>query len=144
VVEEERLFDGAHVDLRVLVEVVVERGRPRLLRAYYEEVGHRHLTTSPASPRKNALSKISILSKEYRRASMPPLLGSVNNLAVFPPTRIARFAEIGVYRVRYRLVQSGLLVIGTYIHHRYVRVGSSEVSTGATGPTEIFQGTVRS
>jgi hypothetical protein len=74
---------------------------------------------------------------------MPPLLGSVNNLAVFPPTRIARFAEIGVYRVRNRLVQ-GLLVIGTYIHYRYVRVGSSEVSTGATGPTEIFQGTVSS
>src|SRR5215217_9103547 len=46
VVEEERLFDGAHVDLGVLVEVVVERGRPRLLRAYYEEVGHRHLVTS--------------------------------------------------------------------------------------------------
>src|SRR5215213_5777374 len=43
VVEEERLFDGAHVDLGVLVEVAVERGRPRLLRAYYEEVGHRHL-----------------------------------------------------------------------------------------------------
>jgi hypothetical protein len=58
---------------------------------------------------------------------MPPLLGSVNNLAVFPPTRIARFAEIGVYRVRNRLVQSGLLVIGTYIHYRYVRVGPSEV-----------------
>src|ERR687896_588780 len=55
VVEEERLFDGAHVDLRVLVEVMVERGRPRLLRAYYEEVGHRHLVTSPATPRKNAL-----------------------------------------------------------------------------------------
>jgi hypothetical protein len=59
---------------------------------------------------------------------MPPLLGSVNNLAVFPPTRIARFAEIGVYRVRNRLVQ-GLLVIGTYIHYRYVRVGSSGIST---------------
>ena len=55
VVEEERFFDGAHVDLRVLVEVLVERGRPRLLGAYYEEVGHRHLITSPASPRKNAL-----------------------------------------------------------------------------------------
>src|SRR5215211_3463912 len=40
--EEVRLFDGAHVDLWVLVEVVVERGRPRLLCPYYEEVGHRH------------------------------------------------------------------------------------------------------
>src|SRR5215203_2384407 len=40
---------GAHVDLRVLVEVMVERGRPRLLRAYYEEVGHRHAFKPPCS-----------------------------------------------------------------------------------------------
>jgi len=41
-----------------------------------------------------------------------------------------RFVEIGVYRVRNRLVQSGLLlVIGTYVHYRYVRVGLSEIST---------------
>jgi hypothetical protein len=38
-------------------------------------------------------------------------------------------AEIGVYRLWNRLVQSGLLVIGTYVHYRYVRVGSSEIST---------------
>jgi hypothetical protein len=44
-------------------------------------------------------------------------------------TRIARFAEIGVNRARNRLVQSGLLVIGTYVHYRYVRVGSSEFLT---------------
>jgi hypothetical protein len=40
----------------MLVEVVIERGRPRLLGSYYEEVGHRHPVTSPAIPRKNALS----------------------------------------------------------------------------------------
>jgi hypothetical protein len=40
-----------------------------------------------------------------------------------------RFAEIGVHRVRKRLVHPGLLVMGTYVHYRYVRVGSSELST---------------
>jgi hypothetical protein len=33
-------------------------------------------------------------------------------------------------------------VIGTFVHYRYVRVGSSEISTA--GPTEIFRSTVRS
>jgi hypothetical protein len=45
---------------------------------------------------------------------------------------MARFAEIhlvGVYRIRNRLLQSGLLVIGKYVHYRYVRVRSSEFST---------------
>src|SRR5215218_7898984 len=41
----------------------------------------------------------------------------------------APFAESGIYRVRNRSAQSGLLVIGTYVHYRYVRVGSSGIST---------------
>jgi len=47
---------------------------------------------------------------------------------------MARIAELGLYTVRNRLVQSGLLpVIGTYVHYRYVRVGSSEISTAGGG-----------
>src|SRR5215210_1608417 len=40
--EELGLFHGAHVDLRVLLEVVVERGGSGLSGAYDEEVRHRH------------------------------------------------------------------------------------------------------
>jgi hypothetical protein len=67
-------------------------------------------------------------------------------------TRIARFAEIhrvGVYRVRNRLLQAGLLLvigIGTYVHYSCDRVRSSENSTAgdSTGPTGMFRSTVRS
>jgi hypothetical protein len=47
VIKKERLLARAHVDLRVLLQVVVEGGRPRFLRAYYEEVGHHHRIISP-------------------------------------------------------------------------------------------------
>jgi len=59
-------------------------------------------------------------------------LQSSLDLAPAGQTRIARFAEfhqVGVYRVRDRLLQTGLLVIGTYVQYRYVRVRSSEFST---------------
>ena len=39
--------------------------------------------------------------------------------------------RFGVYRVRNRLLESGLLlVIGTYVHYRYARVGSSKFTVG--------------
>ena len=45
------------------------------------------------------------------------------------------------------MLESGLLlVIGTYAHYRYARVGSLQISTAGdwTGPTEMFRSNVRS
>jgi hypothetical protein len=63
---------------------------------------------------------------------MPPLLGSVNNLAQLPYAAQVKRALRGSLRFT-----GLLLVIGTYVHYRYARVGSSEFSTAGdwTGPT---------
>lgn len=52
--EEPQLLYGAHVDLRVLLEVVVERGSAGLMCAYNEEVGQRHGRFTLATPRGRA------------------------------------------------------------------------------------------
>src|SRR5215212_3958155 len=109
VVEEEWLLDGAHVDLGVLVEVVVQRGRPRLLSAYYEEVGHRHPATSPTITRKNALCH---KSRCYPRNTAG--LGCHPSLALSMRTH-------GTGR--------GMFVIGACAYTGYVRVRSWEYST---------------
>src|SRR5215212_9344208 len=109
VVEEERLLDGAHVDLGVLVEVVVQRGRPRLLSAQYEEVGHCHPVTSPTIPRKNALCH---KSRCYPRNTAG--LGCHPSLAL---------------SIRTHGTGRGMFVIGACAYTGYVRVRSWEYST---------------
>src|SRR5215204_2957460 len=84
VIEEERLFDRAHVDLRVLLQVGVERGRPRFLRAYQEEVGHCHVTTSPEHSMQGPLPFRSRLGQDRCRARVPSFSGCVKGSMLIP------------------------------------------------------------
>ncbi len=100
--EELGLLDRAHEDLRVLVQVVVERGRPGLGRPYHEKVGHLHAPSRFGPHLQASSSRASVVRRTRVLAGDSPQPVFSAYFRVTPARAKKKSVEGGMYQCHSR------------------------------------------